>query len=98
MLAIAAVVRLRAQAGPSPTGPEAPLELSALVTKWLNFGWFAVLAVAFAMAMWGLASLAYASKKNQFGGVNEGKKTLALALAGASGMTVLRAVFTFFGI
>lgn len=91
-------VMILAGAPPTMTGPEAPAELQALVTKALNFGWFLVLSAAFAMALWGLGSMAYASKKQQFGGVNEGKKTLAYALAGAAGMTVLRALFSFFGV
>ena len=83
---------------PEPTGPDAPAEVVALVTKGLNFIWFAVLAGAFATASWGLGSLAWAAKKQQFGGVNEGKQLVALSLIGAAGMTVLRSVFIFFGI
>ena len=83
---------------PEPTGPDAPAEVVALVTTGLNFIWFAVLAGAFATASWGLGSLAWAAKKQQFGGVNEGKQLVALSLIGAAGMTVLRSVFIFFGI
>ena len=83
---------------PNPTGPDAPAEVVALVTKGLNFIWFAVLAGAFATASWGLGTLAWAAKKQQFGGVNEGKQLVALSLIGAAGMTVLRSVFLFFGI
>jgi hypothetical protein len=83
---------------PEPTGPQAPPELEALVTKALNLGWFSVLTVSLAMAMWGLASMAYASKHQQFGGVNQGQKTLVWALIGGAGMTVLRGVFSFFGV
>jgi|GEM_PF-2897039 len=83
---------------PQPTGPDAPAAVVALVTKGLNFIWFAVLAGSFATASWGLGSLAWAAKKQQFGGVNEGKQLVALSLIGAAGMTVLRSVFVFFGI
>lgn len=83
---------------PNPTGPAAPAALVALANKALNFGWWAVLVCCFAMALWGFGSLAYASKKQQFGGVNEGKKLIVMALSGAAGVTVLRALFTFFGV
>jgi hypothetical protein len=90
--------RLVIQQVPEPTGPDAPADVVELVTKGLNFIWFTVLAGAFATASWGLGSLAWAAKKQQFGGVNEGKQLVALSLIGASGMTVLRSVFVFFGI
>lgn len=83
---------------PGPTGPEAPADVMALVNRGLNFAWFIVLAVSFVMAMWGLGSMASSSKKQNFGGVNEGKKTLGYAIGGAAGMTVLRSIFAFFGV
>lgn len=95
---VAQVLGMVAQQVPEPTGPDAPAEVVALVTKGLNFIWFAVLAGAFATASWGLGSLAWAAKRQQFGGVNEGKQLVALSLIGAAGMTILRSVFVFFGI
>lgn len=83
---------------PGPTGPAAPAEVQSLVTQGLNFVLFAVLAVAFAMALWGAGSMAYAKKKQNFGGVNDGQQTLVLAIGGAALTTVIRGVFTFFGI
>jgi len=97
MTLVEAVVAVVQQV-PNPTGPDAPPEVVALVTRGLNFIWFAVLAGAFATATWGLGTLAWAAKKQQFGGVNEGKQLVALSLMGAAGMTVLRSVFLFFGI
>ena len=64
----------------------------------MNFIWFAALAGAFAPASWGLGTLTWAAKKQQFGGVNESQQLVALSLIGAAGMTVLRSVFLFFGI
>ena len=63
-----------------------------------NFGLFVVLAVCFAGALYGLGSMWYAKKKQNFGGVNEGQATLGWALGAAAGTTVLRGLFTFFGI
>lgn len=83
---------------PTPTGPEAPPEVQAMVTRALNFGWFAALACCFGMAIWGAGSLAYASKKQNFGGVNDGKRTIALALGGAALLSLLRGLFSFFGV
>ena len=82
----------------APTGPEAPPEVQAMVTKGLNFAWFIALACCFGMAIWGFGSLAYASKKQNFGGVNDGKKTVVLAIGGAAGLTLLRGLFAFFGV
>lgn len=98
LMTVVEAVGLVLQQVPEPTGPDAPADVVALVTKGLNFIWFAVLAGAFATASWGLGSLAWAAKKQQFGGVNEGKQLVALSLVGAAGMTVLRSVFIFFGI
>ena len=81
-----------------PTGPEAPADVMALVTRSLNFGLFLVLAVCFAGALYGLGSMWYAKKKQNFGGVNEGQATLGWALGAAAGTTVLRGLFSFFGI
>jgi hypothetical protein len=83
---------------PEPTGPEAPAELVAKVTLGLNLAWWTVLAVAFFTAMWGLGSMAVASRRQNFGGVNDGQKTLLYSLAAGAGMTVLRSVFLFFGV
>jgi hypothetical protein len=83
---------------PEPTGPEAPAELMTLVTRGLNFFWFLVLVAAFFTAMWGLGSMASASRKQNFGAVNDGKRVLGYSIAGAAGMTVLRSVFAFFGV
>jgi hypothetical protein len=83
---------------PTPTGPEAPPELTALVTRWLNLGWYAVLVSAFATALWGCASLAYSSKNQQFGGVNAGKKLIFWSFAGASGVSLIRVLFSWFGV
>jgi hypothetical protein len=82
---------------PEPTGPEAPEEVAMRVVQVLNFAWFAALACCFLMAIWGAGSLAYASKKQHFGGVNEGKKLVALAIGGAVLLTMLRGLFRFFG-
>ena len=81
-----------------PTGPEAPAELQTLITRGLNFGWFIALACCFGMAIWGCGSVAYASKKQNFGGVNDGKKTIALSLGGAATLSMLRGLFAFFGV
>ena len=64
----------------------------------MNLALFVVLAVCSGMALWGLGSMAYAKKKQNFGGVNDGQQTLALALIGAAGTTVVRGVFLFFGV
>ena len=50
------------------------------------------------MAIWGCGSVAYASKKQNFGGVNDGKKTIALSLGGAATLSMLRGLFAFFGV
>lgn len=81
-----------------PTGPEAPVEVRVMVTRALNFGWFIALAACFAMAIWGAGSLAYSSKRQNFGGVNDGKRTVALALGGAALLSLLRGLFSFFGV
>jgi hypothetical protein len=81
-----------------PTGPEAPADVQSLVTKSLNFGLFLVLAVCFAGALYGLGSMWYAKKKQNFGGVNEGQATLGWALGAAAGTTVLRGLFAFLGV
>ena len=83
---------------PGPTGPDAPTEVRDMVTLALNFALFVGLAICFAMAIWGLGSMAYAKKKNNFSAVNEGQHTAFLAVAGAAGTTVLRSVFAFFGL
>jgi hypothetical protein len=88
---------LLAQA-PAPTGPDAPADVEALVTKGLNLALFVVLAVSFGMALWGAGSMAYAKKKQNFGGVNDGQQTLVLAIGGAALTTVIRGVFGFFGL
>lgn len=80
------------------TGPEAPTAVEALVTKGLNFGLFIALAVCFAGALYGVGSMWYAKKKQNFGGVNEGQATLGWALGGAAATTVLRGLFAFFGV
>jgi hypothetical protein len=80
-----------------PSGPEAPPAVVNLVNRWLNFGWYAVLVSAFATALWGLGSLSYASKNQQFGGVNQGKKMIFWSFVAASGTTVIKAIFVFFG-
>ncbi len=80
-----------------PTCPEAPPEVVRLVTRWLNLGWYGVLVSSFATALWGLMSLAYASKNQQFGGVNSGKKMIMWSVIAASGTSILKAVFTWFG-
>lgn len=82
---------------PEPTGPDAPPEVLMRVTQVLNFAWFAALACCFLMAIWGSGSLAYASKKQSFGGVNEGKKLVALSIGGAVLLTMLRGMFSWFG-
>ena len=84
--------------GIGPTGPEAPADVQSLVTKSLNFGLFIVLAVCFAGALYGLGSMWYAKKKQNFGGVNEGQATLGWALGAAAGTTVLRGLFVFLGV
>lgn len=81
-----------------PTGPQAPEEVRVMVTRALNFGWFIALAACFAMAIWGAGSLAYSSKRQNFGGVNDGKRTVALALGGAALLSLLRGLFSFFGV
>lgn len=83
---------------PAPTGPEAPADVEAMVTRALNFGWFIALACCFGMAIWGAGSLAYASKKQNFGGVNDGKRVVALSLGGAALLSLLRGLFAFFGV
>ena len=83
---------------PGPTGPAAPAEVDAKVTLALNFGWYSVLAVCFGMALWGCATLAVATKRQSFSGVNEGKKTLFFSIAGAAAVSVLRGLFVFFGV
>jgi hypothetical protein len=42
--------------------------------------------------------MAVASRRQNFGGVNDGQRTLLYSLAAAAGMTVLRSVFLFFGV
>ena len=81
-----------------PTGVEAPADVMALVTKSLNFGLFIVLGVCFSGALYGLGSMWYAKKKQNFGGVNEGQAVLGWALGSAACTTVLRGLFTFFGV
>jgi len=83
---------------PAPTGPEAPADVQRIVTLGLNLAWFALLAGSFFMCLWGLGSMAYAKKRQQFGGVNEGQQTLMLALGGAAGSTMIRGLFAFFGV
>lgn len=83
---------------PQPTAPDAPPEVMLMVTRALNFGWFIALACCFGMAIWGFGSFAYASKKQNFGGVNDGKKTVVLSLAGAAGLTLIRGLFAWFGV
>lgn len=83
---------------PTPTGPDAPQEVKDLVTKWLNLGWYCVLVSAFATALWGCGSLAYSSKNQQFGGVNAGKKLIFWSFAGASGVSLIRVLFMWFGV
>lgn len=80
-----------------PSGPEAPAAVMDLVNKWLNLGWYIVLVSAFATALWGLSSLAYASKNQQFGGVNQGKKMILWSFVAASGTTIIKAIFSWFG-
>lgn len=80
---------------PLPTGPEAPAEVSAAVTKALNFGWFIASACCVGMMVWGFGSFAYASKKQNFGGVNDGKKTVVLSLTGLMGLGLIRALVAF---
>lgn len=84
--------------GFGPTGPQAPAEVIDKVTLGLNFAWFVVLAAAFFMATWGLGSMAYAKKKQNFDNVNAGTVVVGYALGGAAGMTVLRGLFAFFGV
>ncbi len=81
-----------------PTGAEVPADVEALVTKSLNFGLFIVLAVCFAGALYGLGSMWYAKKRQNFGGVNEGQATLGWAIGAAACTTVLRGLFAFFGV
>ncbi len=83
---------------PGPTGAEAPPELADKITLGLNLTLFVVLAVCSGMALWGLGSMAWAKKKQNFGGVNEGQSMLMLALAGAAGTTVIRGVFAWLGV
>ena len=68
------------------------------ITLGLNLTLFVVLAVCSGMALWGLGSMAWSKKKQNFGGVNEGQSMLVLALAGAAGTTVIRGVFAWLGV
>ena len=83
---------------PAPTGAAAPPELADKITLGLNLTLFVVLAVCFGMALWGLGSMAWSKKKQNFGGVNEGQSMVVLALAGAAGTTVIRGVFAWLGV
>ena len=81
-----------------PPAPDAPPELKAVAAKGLAFVWFAALVSCVGMAFWGLGSLAWASKNQNFGGVNSGKKVAALSLAGAAMLGTIGGVFGWFGV
>src|SRR3954452_13667873 len=82
---------------PAPTGAAAPPELADKITLGLNLTLFVVLAVCFGMALWGLGSMAWSKKKQNFGGVNEGQSMVVLALAGAAGTTGICGVVGWLG-